>query len=79
MTNETITELNHRSNDGITVRLLWDREESRLFVTVDDAKTGDAFTVEVHEHAKAAEVFRHPYAYAAFQQVDTTAAAQLAA
>jgi hypothetical protein len=79
MTNETITELNHRSNDGIDVRLLWDREESRIFVTVDDAKTGDAFTVEVHEHAKAAEVFRHPYAYAAWQNTGTVGAAAIAA
>jgi hypothetical protein len=79
MTTETITELDRRSNDGIDVRLLWDREESRVFVTVDDAKTGDAFTVEVHEHEKAAEVFRHPYAYAAWQNVDTLGAAPVAA
>src|SRR5687767_5858446 len=39
MTNDTITELNRRSNDGIDVRLLWDREDSRVFVTVDDTKT----------------------------------------
>ena len=73
MTSETITELNRRSNDGIDVRLLWDREESRIFVTVDDTKTGENFTVEVHEHAKAAEAFRHPYAYAAWQNVETVA------
>ena len=75
MTNDTITELNSRNNDGIDVRLLWDREESRIFVTVDDAKTGEAFAVEVHEHAKAAEVFRHPYAYAAYDTVGATAIA----
>jgi hypothetical protein len=79
MTNDTITELNSRSNDGIDVRLLWDREENRVFVTVDDVKTGEAFTVEVHEHAKAAEVFRHPYAYAAWQNVATVGAAAIAA
>jgi hypothetical protein len=79
MTNDTITELNSRNNDGIDVRLLWDREENRVFVTVDDAKTGEAFTVEVQEHAKAAEAFRHPYAYAAWQNVDTVGATAIAA
>ncbi len=73
------TELDHRSNHGIDVRLLWDSETGRVFVTVDDARTGTAFTVEVGENDSPIDVFRHPYAHAAFQRVDTTAAAPLAA
>ena len=73
------TELDHRNNDGIDVRLLWDRTTGRLTVTVDDSRTGSAFEVEVGENDSALEVFRHPFAYAAFQQIDTTAPATLAA
>ena len=73
------TELDHRSNDGIDVRLLWDRETGRTYVTVDDARTGSSFSVEVGENDSPLDVFRHPYAHAALQQVDTTAAAPLAA
>ena len=73
------TELDHRNTDGIDVRLMWERETGRVYVTVDDARTGSAFTVEVGENDSPIEVFRHPYAHAAFQQVDTSAAAPLAA
>ena len=73
------TELDHRTSDGIDVRLLWDRDSGRVYVTVDDNRTGAAFEVEVGESDSPMEVFRHPYAYAAFQQIDTTAAAPLAA
>ena len=73
------TELDHRTNDGIDVRLLWDRDSGRVYVTVDDARTGSTFEVEVGENDAPMEVFRHPYAYAAYQRVDTAAAAPLAA
>ena len=73
------TELDHRINDGIDVRLLWDRETGRVTVAVDDSRTGTAFEVEVGENDSPLEVFRHPYAHAAFQRVDTTPPAQLAA
>jgi hypothetical protein len=73
------TELDHRTNDGIDVRLLWDRDSGRVYVSVDDARTGSTFEVEVGEDDSPMEVFRHPYAYAAFQQVDTAAVAPLAA
>ena len=73
------TELDHRTNDGIDVRLLWERESGRVFVTVDDARTGAAFTVEVGVEDSPLEVFRHPYAYAAHQGVNTAPAAPLAA
>jgi len=73
------TELDHRTNDGIDVRLLWDRDTGRVYVTVDDSRTGTTFEVEVAENDSPLDVFRHPYAHAAFQQVSTTAGAPLAA
>jgi hypothetical protein len=73
------TELDHRTNDGIDVRLLWDRDSGRVYVTVDDSRAGTAFEVEVGENDSPVEVFRHPYAHAAFQRVDTSAPAQIAA
>lgn len=58
-------ELHSRTSDGIHVRLLWSEEDGRVFVAVADAKTGDAFSVEVPEGERALQVFHHPYAYAA--------------
>ena len=66
MTIDTMTELDRRINDGIDVRLLWSPADDRVVVAVDDAKTGESFTVEVRERDKALEVFRHPFAYAAW-------------
>ena len=65
MTTETMTELHHRANDGIAVRLLWDRLDGRVVVAVDDAKKGESFVVGVREHDNPLDVFHHPYAYAA--------------
>ncbi len=65
-------ELDRRSNDGIDVRLLWCQHDGRVLVAVKDAKTGEAFSLEVQEGESPLEVFRHPYAYAAFHRVDTT-------
>jgi hypothetical protein len=67
-------ELDRRSNDGIDVRLLWREHDGRVLVAVRDSKTGDAFSIEVQEGERALEVFRHPYAYAAFHRIDTAAA-----
>ena len=64
-------ELDRRSNDGIDVRLLWCQHDGRVIVAVRDARTGDAFAVEVREGERALDVFEHPYAYAAFHRVDT--------
>ena len=65
-------ELDRRTNDGIDVRLLWCEHDGRVIVAVRDAKTGDAFAVEVQEGERALDVFRHPYAYAAFHRIDTS-------
>ena len=60
-----LRELDHRSNDGIDVHLLWHQDEDRVLVAVSDAKTGEAFTVPVGRDQRAYDVFHHPYAYAA--------------
>ena len=57
-------ELDHRSNDGLDVTLLWEAETNRVKVTVFDAESGDDFDIEV-DPAKALDAFHHPYAYAA--------------
>jgi len=66
-----IHELDHRSSDGIDIRLLWSAADGRAVVTVTDQKTGDAFSIEVGAGDNALDVFRHPYAYAAWRRVDT--------
>jgi hypothetical protein len=57
-------ELAERESDGISVILIWDDATGSLSVSVEDARTGDAFDLEANE-ANALDVFRHPYAYAA--------------
>jgi phage-related protein len=59
-----IRELDRRHNDGIDVRLLWNQTDDQIVVSVLDAKTGDAFTIDV-EAREALDAFRHPYAHLA--------------
>jgi hypothetical protein len=68
-----IRELDRRGRDGIDVRLLWNRTDDQLVVAVFDAKTGDAFELEV-EGRDALDAFHHPYAHAAFRGIDHHAA-----
>jgi hypothetical protein len=66
MTSDTLTslrELHSRTTDGILVRLLWCEKENRVFVSVNDNKTGEAFSVEVADGQRALHVFDHPFAY----------------
>ena len=70
---QTMRELHGRVNDGIRVVLLWSETDGRVAVSVDDAKTGDAFAVEVRPQDHALDVFHHPYAYAAWRGVATRA------
>ena len=58
-------ELDRRFNDGIQVRLLWRPHDNSLLVAVSDARTGEAFSIEVREGERPMDVFHHPYAYAA--------------
>ncbi len=62
--NDTLRELDHRVSDGIDVRMLWRPADDRVLVAVEDAKTGESFTLEVGADQRAADVFHHPYAYA---------------
>jgi hypothetical protein len=59
------TELHSRSGDGIVVRLLWRDADGCVFVTVTDSKENAEFCLEVHDPARALDVFHHPFAYAA--------------
>ena len=67
MSQETLTsmrELHSRTADGIVVRLLWRQLDNRVFVAVDDSRTGNTFSVQVPEGERPLHVFDHPYAYA---------------
>jgi len=68
MTPELLTstrELHSRINDGVLVRLLWCESDGRVFVAVNDHKTGEAFSVEVPEGERPLQVFHHPFVYTA--------------
>ena len=49
-----------------------DEHDGGVSVTVYDATTGDHFTVPVLACDRALDVFRHPFAYAAWRGVDTS-------
>ena len=69
----TTQELESRSNDGIDVRLLWSEYNNRVLVSVADAKTGDGFAIEVREGERAMDVFHHPFAFAAWRDMEMSA------
>jgi hypothetical protein len=57
-------ELAARDSDGIHVLLLWHPRENALTVSVEDARVGDRFQVDVAPD-RALDAFYHPFAYAA--------------
>lgn len=63
-------EIDHRSNDGIEVRLLWRERDDCLTVHVVDGRTGERFAVDVRDGERALNVFHHPFAYAAWHGVE---------
>jgi hypothetical protein len=68
-----IRELDHRVNDGIDVKLLWNSRTNGVSITVLDERTGDYFELDVDpEDAQLA--FDHPYAYANRGWIDALAA-----
>jgi hypothetical protein len=71
--NDTLRELDHRTNDRIDVWLLWREHDNRVLVSVADEKTGDRFTVEVRDGERPLDVFNHPYAYAAWHGIEIKA------
>lgn len=67
MTPESLTsvrELDSRFSDGIQVSLWWCKHDGRVWVSVLDTKTRDAFCLQVLEGERPLDVFHHPYAYA---------------
>jgi hypothetical protein len=56
-------ELDTRHNDGLTVRLEWDRDSGETQIVVDDARTR-TITAFVVPAVSAADAFRHPFRYA---------------
>jgi hypothetical protein len=58
-----IHELDHRSNGGLDVRLLWNSGTNQVSITVADDRVGESFAFEVTP-ADSADAFHHPYAYA---------------
>lgn len=69
----SIRELHSRYTNGIQVRLLWCRHDGRIWVSVLDTATRDAFCLEVHAGERPLDVFHHPYAYASHHGVLTVA------
>jgi hypothetical protein len=62
-------ELAHRASDGVEVTLWWLPASGSLLVAVRNDRTGDAFTLDAPAD-RAADVFAHPYAYAAASGVN---------
>ena len=58
-----MTELAHRTSNGLDVSLLWSRHTGRLVVTVNDMHTDESFSLDAPSH-RALDVYRHPFAYA---------------
>jgi hypothetical protein len=61
---DAASELAHRNSDGVDVTLWWLPASGSLLVAVRNDRTGDAFTLDAPAD-RAADVFAHPYAYAA--------------
>jgi len=65
-----IRELDHRTNDDLEVRLLWNSWTNQVFVAVEDLRSGELVEVTVHG-TDALDAFRHPYAYVASSPLPT--------
>jgi hypothetical protein len=63
-------ELAHRSGGGIGASLLWSEPTGGLFVAVHDERSGAGLELVVESGAEALEVFRHPFAYAAYRGIE---------
>ena len=57
-----LIELAERSNDGIEVRLLWDRGTGEVVLEVTDDENGTTVEVQVPGD-RAMDAFRHPFVY----------------
>jgi len=70
----TTRELDHRVNDGIDVKLLWNSLTGGVSVEVMDEHTGEFFELDV-DPADALAAFNHPYSYASRGWIDEVFAA----
>ncbi len=73
-TTRTTRELDHRVNDGLEVKLLWNAATDRVSVAVEDERTGEFFEFGV-DPEDALIAFNHPYAYANATRTDHALAA----
>jgi hypothetical protein len=69
----TIRELDHRSGDGIDVKLLWNPSTGSVSIEVSDEFTDESFHLAL-DPADALDAFHHPYAYVGFGHGDQLAA-----
>lgn len=69
-----IRELDHRTSDGIDVRLLWSPRSGGVWIDVRDQRLGGSFVLEI-EPSEALAAFRHPYAYAVHRDAERALAA----
>jgi len=58
-----LVDLANRRGGGIEVALIWDRSRQTLVVFAHDDRTAEEVAIPVNG-AEAAEVYRHPFAYA---------------
>ena len=63
-----MTELAHRTSNGLDISLFWSRSSGRLVVAVSDVLNDETFTVDAPRD-RALDVFNHPFAYSAFHGV----------
>ena len=61
-------ELDFRAHDGVEVSLLWYADRDVVAVQVVDERVGQTFQLVV-DGEEALDVFRHPFAYAAFRGI----------
>ena len=59
-----VYELARRSQDGLTVRLLWDALRNQVVLRYRDRRTGDTFVRDV-PNAQALVAFQHPNSFRA--------------
>jgi len=71
---DLIRELDQRTDDEITVTLLWNAETNGVFISVVEERYGVSFEFAVPA-ADAADAFRRPYAHAVPDQKDDALAA----
>jgi len=62
-----LVELNSRTDAGIEVTLLWDRNSGEVFIAVCDLRQDSESVIAVAPE-NAADAFQHPFAYLTAQQ-----------